>query len=150
MISTEQFASVVVAGVGALLFWANPRRKVNRAVFASSASVATWLACSHMANVDSDRGLYWVRWINATGALVPLGLWMVKESIIGTFEFRNPKWLFRNAFWFIGAIALFALPFTHFFIPATSTSEHRLYGFGHRLYHAGIIFAYLWLVWSSL
>jgi signal transduction histidine kinase len=150
MISTDQVASGIVLGIGSLLFWANPKRKVNRSVFASSAVVAAWLACSHFAGSDLLNGLYWLRWTYASGALAPLTLWMVKESILGTFEFRNWKWMQRNAFWFITAALLFAVPFTELFIPSSSSPELRVRGIGHRLYYIGVIGLYARLLWDSL
>src|SRR5688500_17040946 len=124
MISTGEFAAIVVFGIGALLFWANPKRKVNRAVFACSAVVAAWLEFTHLLLVDP--GLFWLRWTHAAGNLAPLTLWMVKESILGTFQFRNPLWIRRNFFWFAFSALLVALPFTEFFIPSYSTHDVRV------------------------
>jgi signal transduction histidine kinase len=150
MISIEQLAAVIVGAVGALLFWANPRRKVNRAVFASSASVAAWLGCSHMTGAHPGDGLFWLRWVFAAGAVIPFGLWLVKDSIVGASEFRNPTWLGHNLFWFIGTGILFFIPFTGFFIPAHSTSDNRIFGLGYKLYHIGVILMYSRLLWDSL
>jgi signal transduction histidine kinase len=150
MIATGHFASMVVIGVGSLLLWANPRRKVNRAVFASSGTVAAWLAFDYLAGTDEPNGLLWIRWTCAAGALAPLALWMVKESIIGTFRVRDPKWLRKNLFWFVCAAVLFLLPFTEFFIPYSSSAAERVRGFGHRLYYAGLIGLYGRLLWDSL
>lgn len=48
LIFNALFVSVVVILVGAMIFWANPRRMVNRTVFTSSLHVALWLAAWHM------------------------------------------------------------------------------------------------------
>lgn len=150
MISTAQFASIIVLGVGFLLYWANPKRKVNRAVFASSAIVAAWLACSHLAVSDLDNGLFWLEMTYATGALAPLTLWMVKESIVGTFRFRNPVWLKSNYGWFLSAALLFVLPFTEYFIPSASSETNRIRGIGYYLYYIGVITLYGRLLWDSV
>src|SRR5687768_11303180 len=150
MISVGQFAAVVVVGIGFLLFWGNPKRKVNRAVFAFSITVAGWLACHHLALTQPEHGLFWVRWTSASGALAPFTLWLVKESILGTFRFRDRTWIQKNIFWFVSAAVLFALPFTEFFIPSSSSAEQRVRGFGYRLYFIGQAGLLLRLLWDSL
>jgi signal transduction histidine kinase len=150
MISTAQLASMIVLGVGLLLYWANPKRKVNRSVFASSAVVAAWLLFSHLAVTDSKNNLLWLRWTFASGALAPLSLWMVKESILGTFRFRDREWLRKNCLWFICGGALFGVPFTAFFIPHDSSEEERIRGLGFYLYYAILICLYSTLLWDSL
>jgi signal transduction histidine kinase len=150
MISTAQVASMVVVAVGLLLFWANPKRKVNRAVFVSSTVVAGWLACTHFAVTDQENGLFWLRWTFAVGALAPLTLWMVKESIVGTFRLRNREWIRKNSYWFISAAVLFGLPFTEFFIPSSSSKLARVRGVGYGLYYIGVIALYGRLLWDAL
>jgi hypothetical protein len=142
MISTDQFAAMIVVGVGSLLFWANPRRKVNRSVFASSTVVAAWLACSHFAVHDRENGLFWLRWIYASSALIPLSLWIVKESIVGVSRFRDLQWIRDNALWFVTAAFLFFIPFTEFFIPSHSSPQERVRGFAYPLFFIGVIGLY--------
>jgi signal transduction histidine kinase len=150
MISTAQIASFIVAVVGALLFWANPKRKVNRSVFVSSATVAAWLTCSHLAASNPEEGLFWLRRIHAISAFIPLSLWMVKESIVGTFEFRSSAWLRENALWFVSAIVLSLLPFTEFFIPSYSTKNNPINGLGYYVYYTGLIVQFGLLLWGTL
>jgi signal transduction histidine kinase len=150
MISTGELAAAVVAIVGCLLLWANPKRKVNRAIFASSTVVAAWLAFTQLAFSQPERGLYWIRWTSAAGGLAPLTLWMVKESIIGTFALRNRLWIYKHALWFIGALLLALVPFTDFFIPSYSTGANRVYGWGFWLYYIFTSAAYAQLLWSSI
>lgn len=151
MISTWEFAASVVAGIGALLWWANPKRKVNRAVFACSTVVAAWLVFTNLAATsDKSEGLYWVRWASASGGFAPITLWMVKESILGTFQIRDQGWQKRNAWWFISSLFLVLVPFTEFFIPSTSTDTVRVHGLGHKIYYATIIVLYSKLLLDSL
>jgi signal transduction histidine kinase len=150
MISTAQLASMIVLGIGLLLYWANPKRKVNRSVFASSTVVAGWLLFSHLTVTDGKNNLLWLRWTFASGALAPLTLWMVKESIVGTFRFRDMEWLRRNILWFLSAAALFGVPFTEFFIPYNSSEEERIRGLGFYLYYVILIGLYSSLLWDSL
>jgi hypothetical protein len=150
MSSVGQFAALVVVVIGFLLFWGNPKRKVNRAVFASSITVAGWLVCHHLAVTQPEHGLFWLRWTSASGGLAPFTLWLVKESILGTFRFRDMTWIQRNSFWFVSAAALFVVPFTEFFIPSYSTAENRVFGPGYWLLYFGQIALYGRLLWDSL
>jgi signal transduction histidine kinase len=151
MISTGELAGAVVAVVGGLLLWANPTRKVNRAIFASSTVVAAWLAFTQLAQLaQPERGLIWVRWATAAGGLAPLTLWMVKESIVGTFEFRSRAWLRKSIPWFMVAILLATVPFTELFIPFHSTPENRLRGPGYWPYYGVASAAYALLGWQSI
>lgn len=148
--STALLASVIVASVGVLLLWANPRRKVNRAVFASSATVAAWLTCHHLASTHPEHGLFLFRLTHAVGGIAPLSLWFVKEGIVGTFRPKSVTWLRSNIIWFASAIGFFALPFTHYFIPSHSSEEDRIRGFGYYMYYVGLIAVYGKLLYDSL
>lgn len=150
MISTAPLASFIVAGVGLLLLWGNPKRKVNRAVFASSAIVAAWLEFSHLAANSANNGLTWLRFTYAVGALAPVSLWMVKESIVGTFQPRQRDWVKRNAHWFITALILCILPFTYTFIPRHSSETQRLRGVGYTIYYISIVLLYVRLLAEAL
>lgn len=150
MISTGELAAAVVAIDGGLLLWANPKRKVNRAICACSAVVAGWLAFTQLAFSQPEHGLYWIRWASAVGGLAPLSLWLVKESIVGSFQFRSRLWLGKNALWFVGAAVLCVVPFTDFFIPSYSTDTNRVYGPGYWLYYILNSAAYAVLLWDSI
>ena len=150
MISTDQITSIVVLVIGGLVFWANPRRSVNRAVFGASATVAAWAACKYFITLQPTRGLFWLRWVFAFGALAPLSLWTIKESIVGTFEVRRLVWLRRNIFWFVSTAIIALLPFSEFFIPYHSTEDNKIFGFGYSLYYIGIGALYLKLFWDSV
>jgi signal transduction histidine kinase len=150
MTSTATVASLVVAVVGLLLFWANPRRRVNRAVFGSSAIVATWLAFGHLAATQMEDGLFWLRWTYAIGALAPLSLWSVKESIVGDFNLHASLMLRRSVIWLLIAIVLMIIPFTDWFIPSHSSETERIRGLGYYLYFVGLVGAYAKLLHDSV
>ncbi len=150
MISIAPLASLVVAAVGLLLLWGNPKRKVNRSVCCSSAIVAAWLILNHLATTSPSHGLTWVRWTCAVGALAPLSLWMVKESIVGTFQPREREWIKGNAHWFVTALILAIIPFTEAFIPYHSSEAQRLRGPGFYFYYFGVIILYVRLLMESL
>jgi len=148
--STATFASVVVVGVGALIFWANPRRNVNQSVFAVSLAVTAWLAFSQFAvSSESASGLVWLKWAYAAGGVVPLTLWLVKESILTTFLLEG-AWFRRNFLWFLGAAAMATVPFMEVFIPSYSTDTNRVHGWGYYLYYAGLLFSYGWILQDAL
>lgn len=150
MISTAPLASLVVAAVGLLLLWANPKRKVNRSVFASSAIVSAWLEFSHLATTSSDHGITWLRCTYAVGALAPVSLWMVKESIVGTFQPRKREWIKKNVHWFVTALILGVIPFTESFIPYHSSETQRLRGLGFDFYYIGVVALYIRLLTEAL
>lgn len=148
--STALFASIVVGAIGSLLLWANPKRKVNRAVFGCSATVAAWLICKHLAASHPDQGLLWLRWSHAIGGLAPLSLWLVKEGIVGTFRLKNFEWIKGNLIWFVSAILLFTVPFLGVFIPYHSSEIERLRGVGYYTYYAIILTLYGLLLRETL
>jgi len=129
-ITTALFAATVVAVVGILLLWSNPTRRVNRVTFTCSFHLAAWLLSLHLA-VSMKEGLFWLRLACAVGASVPLHFWLVKESIAT----EAPRWLrsvmSRSWAWLVVTIALTAVPFTGFFIPAHSTGSNQLLGWGY-------------------
>ena len=148
--STALLASLVVAAVGVLLLWANPRRKVNRAVFGSSATVAAWLLCIHLASSQPEHGLFWLRLTHAIGGLAPLSLWIVKEGILGNFKLKNIGWFIGNIAWFLSAVIFFSIPFSEWFIPSHSSQDERIRGGGYILYYAGIVGLYAKLLYESV
>lgn len=149
MISTGEIAAGVVAIVGGLILWANPKRKVNRAIFASSTVVGAWLAFTQMIHASDDK-IMWIRWTSSAGGLAPLTLWLIKESIIGTFEFRNLNWIRKNILWFVSALLLAVLPATEFFIPSHSTPEYPVNGLGREVYSILTYAAYALLIFDSI
>lgn len=134
LIFNALFVSVVVILVGAMIFWANPRRMVNRTVFTSSLHVALWLAAWHMGATSRGNGLFWMRWTCAIGALAPLHFWLVKESITGHFTRLDAALLRRTWLWLLVTVPLAVIPFTDYFVPPTSTETHRIFGWGYYFY----------------
>ena len=122
--------------VGLLVVSANPARRLNRAFFVFSCFVAAWLFSQWQAG-RSDDGLWWVRVACAFAVGVVLLMWFVKETA------ANPECAFGDLFrkivpWGIVGLGLVVICFTEYFIPAASTSERRLYGWGYYAYVSGI------------
>lgn len=147
--SAASFAAVIVVLVGGLILWANPRRRVNQAVSASSAIVAAWLLCLHLTGLSS-HGLFWLRWSCAVGGFAPLGLWLVKESMSDALDIGTYRWMLRNIAWFAGPVFFAILPFSDAFIPSYSTDVNRLIGWGYYVYYAGLVVMYAWLLYQAV
>lgn len=146
LISTASFAALVVALLGALILWSNPRRIVNRLVCSSSIHLALWLSCLHITTYDRG-GLPWLRITCAVGAGVPWHFWLVKESIATGFDAFDGRWIRRCSGWFVISVLLAAMCFSGLFIPAVSSSEHRVLGWGYYAYIVAdlVLYSYLFL-----
>lgn len=137
------FAAFSALIVGALAYWSNPNRSVNRAFLTLSVHAMAWLVCLRTAFVSSE-GLFWLRMSCAVGALVPLHLWFVKESIASEEEsFVSTMW--RSRWWAAFASVLAVVSFTHWFIPTAQTTQIRsaqVYGLGYYFYIGGLLCMY--------
>ena len=135
------FAAVIV-GFAAL--WSNPGRRINQIFFSASLHVATWLWFLFMAVTDPSLGLLWLRVTTAVGALLPLHLWFMKESIVAGGE-RISQVFVRSRWWLLASVLLAALSFTVWFIPGPIThrvDERHIYGWGYYAYTGGIVLMY--------
>ena len=145
------FVAAVVALAGGLIYWSNPTRVVNRAVFAGTLVMAGWLVCLHMAGTLSaymqtlvdpalrklygSRSFFWAKVAYAAGALAPINFWFVKECILIESARTELKWFSRKWLWiFLTAFAV-VVPFTAAFIPPNSTRLNPIYGWGFYGYY---------------
>jgi signal transduction histidine kinase len=149
LISPAVLAAAAVVVVGAIALWANPRRLINRMFFTASLHVALWLACVHMA-VNTENGLIWLRASTSVGAFLPLHLWWLKQAIL--VHGGRPRAHARGAAlaWTVVSALLGALPLTHWFVPAHSTAEAPVYGWGYYGYAIGLLAAYAALCRSAI
>jgi signal transduction histidine kinase len=144
------FASIVVTITGALLFWSNPRRPVNRVVFTCSLHLAIWLACLHLTFIRyHGLTLFWVRWTCAVGALIPMHFWIVKESITGDATKVRPHWFRRAWGWIVVSLVLSAICFTTAFIPEVASGAKRVYPWGYYAYFVGVFALYSLVLFRS-
>ncbi|HEX2853459.1 MAG TPA: ATP-binding protein, partial [Opitutaceae bacterium] len=150
LITTALFASVTVFIVGGIILWANPSRRVNQAVFLGTLQTAAWLLCWHLTVSVKGQGLFWLKWTNATGALVPISFWLVKESILFGSNPLGLAWLRRGWGWAAVSTVIFVLPFTDYFIPPHSTPLNRVYGWGYYVYMVVDLGLYGLLLYSAL
>lgn len=144
--STAFFAALFALGVGIAVFWANPKRRVNRVVCTGSLNVAAWLGCFHMTATSAVNGQFWLEWTCSVGALAPMHLWIVKEAIAN--DLRGIDW--RKVWgWAVVSTLLAVLPFTDWFIPPESTADRRLFGWGYHAYVVLDLLLYAYLLYDS-
>lgn len=142
LVSPASFAAFAVSCVGLIIIWANPGRSVNRLVFSCSLHISAWLAFIHLA-ITSMEGLIWLRWATSLSALIPLHFFLVMEAVAGKFS-RGIRLSWKSSlFWLLPSLVFLVLPFTHYFIPAQSTGQNRLYGPGYYIYIFGVLGLYI-------
>jgi signal transduction histidine kinase len=127
-------AFLVSAAIGFGVLYANPKRPINRAFFVMSVNVAAWLLTLGWLTAvpEISNPVLWIRITSAIAAFMPFLLWVVKDCAKGA----DAGWrsLRDGRVWFAEALIIAGLCFTHFFIPAESTPEHPLRGFGWTVY----------------
>jgi signal transduction histidine kinase len=147
------WVSAVVALIGALIFWSNPARMVNRLVFSCSLHIAAWLAFLNLTITSargSPEGLFWLRWTYAVSASLPLHFFLVKESIVAGLSRDKLKLGWRMTGWVVVSLVLTVIPFTEVFIPSYSVATQPVRGWAYHGYEYGIVVLYAFLFRDSL
>ena len=147
------WVSAVVALIGALIFWSNPARMVNRLVFTCSLHIAAWLAFLNLTITSargSPDGLFWLRWTYAISASLPLHFFFVKESIVAGLGRDKLKLSWRMMGWVSVSLVLTVIPFTEVFIPSYSVATQPVRGWAYHGYEYGIVVLYAFLFRDSL
>jgi signal transduction histidine kinase len=139
-------AALIVTLVGFAAFWANPRRLFNCAFFTVSLHVAGWLVCRYFA-YSGNSVVFWVRAAFMVAAFLPLHLWLLRETVVGSFGGLRTV-LKASLPWSIAALVMASLAPTYWLIPAHSTPEHPDTGFGFWVYLFVQISAYV-LLWRD-
>ncbi len=136
-------AAITAFAVGVLALWANPARPVNRVFGSLSLHVILWLFCLRQAFLSED-GLIWVRWASAIGVFIPLHLWVVKEVIVRR---ANPRLVRRGKFIVLAVVSslFFAVCFSSWFVPKSSTPENPVFGIGYFIYIVWLLSVYAFL-----
>lgn len=145
LVSPTLLTAAIIAIVGTLILWSNPVRNVNRAIFTCTLHLAGWLTCLHLA-FTMTPGLPWLRLTCAVGTWLPMHFWIVKETIVTPPGAYRRGWVKRHLPWFAICLALAVVCFTDAFIPAHSTPERRLYGWGYYAYIASNLGLYAFLL----
>ena len=147
------WVSAMVALIGALIFWSNPARMVNRLVFTCSLHIAAWLAFLNLTITSargSPDGLFWLRWTYVVSASLPLHFFLVKESIIAGLGRDKLKLGWPMMGWVVVSLVLTVIPFTEVFIPSYSVATQPVRGWAYHGYEYGIVVLYAFLFRDSL
>lgn len=138
ILNPSTLAVLAALAVGFAVLWANPKRGINRIFFSASIHVALWLLCLELA-IFQDDGLFWLRMATMVGAFIPFHLWVTKEVVRGTYDFR------RLQGWWMAAVGVFLgwICFTEWFIPSHSTPVLRIRGWAYYTYIVGVITLYV-------
>ncbi len=134
-------AAFVVAAIGALIFWSNPARPVNRVSLTCSLHVASWLLMLYLATMR-EGALFWLRSACALSAWVPFHYWLVKEIIAGTFDPTARYFLRRCLGWITVSAVLVMICYSESFIPSHSSHTARIRGWGYYAYYAAVFGLY--------
>src|SRR3954466_11992959 len=112
MTALTLFAALLTLAIGFTVLWINPGRQVNQSFALLSVTTTLWLASvlialrvgSHYPADLSANPVPWLRFASAIGALFPLIIWLLKESILRPDESivrimrRSWPWLILVAF----------------------------------------------------
>jgi signal transduction histidine kinase len=131
---TNLLAFVISLGVGCGVIYSNPKRPINRAFFLLSVNVAGWLLSLGWLTAEPaiPNPVLWIRITSAVASFFPLLLWIVKDCVKG--EFLGLRSVEKGWPWLLVAGLTALLCSTNYFIPAESTREHPLLGYGWHLY----------------
>lgn len=136
------FVAFFATTVSLVVLWANPRRKVNQAVFFFSIICASWLVMVHLRIRGADP-LFWVRANAALATFLPWSLAILGLSLATPSASRGT--LFRRASpWLLLGVALSLLTFAESFIHLGPKGEER--GFAYAIYTAGLALGFLTVV----
>jgi len=149
--STALFAATVVVLVGALIFWSNPKRFVNRVVLSCSVHIFAWLLLLHLtqtAHPVLSFNALWLRLTCAVSALIPLHFWIVQESIAASPAVPDLKRLCGGWRLALISMVLAGFCFTDYFASYRFTTV-RTSRSGYYDYSAGILGLYAFLFYNS-
>lgn len=135
--------------VGAMVLWANPRRRVNQLTSTISLHVSIWMLVRHMASV-SDNSLLWIRMAIAIGALFPVHFWIFLQSITSQFKGEAfSSFVFRSWRWLTACAVLATLPFSEWFIPSDTSPQSNRVGVLYFVHFVGLIVCYIVLIYYA-
>jgi signal transduction histidine kinase len=131
---TNIVAFMVSLGVGCGVIYSNPKRRINRAFFLLSLAVAGWLlSLGWLTAVPAiPNPVLWIRITSAVASFFPFLLWVIKDCVKG--EHLGWQSMRKGWPWLLVAVLTACLCTTNYFIPAESTREHPMLGYGWHLY----------------
>jgi signal transduction histidine kinase len=80
-LSTALWAAIAAGVTGVVVFWTNPARTLNRALFFASIQVGFWLLGMHFLEVGGGSE-NWLRFTAILMALMPTHAWLVMDAIV--------------------------------------------------------------------
>jgi signal transduction histidine kinase len=131
---TNLVAFLACLAVGGGAIYSNPKRAINRTFFLLSMCIGGWLLALGRLTAEppTPNPVLWLRVTSIFASFFPCLLWIVKDCVKG--EKLGQGILRRGWPWIFAALFMAGLCFTDFFIPATSTREHPVFGTGWSLY----------------
>ncbi len=149
-------AAIVTLAIGAIVFWTNPHRNVNKAFIAFSLINASWLYCVFMAMRAGLRlqagevvsPVPWVRAASAVGAFFPVCIWLMKESIL-TSTFYDRRFINSALVWLVICFSLAGLCYTDSFVFDMTESANRSRGIAYTIYSISSFGLYLLLTYQT-
>lgn len=123
-------------GIAVLLI--NPRRRVNRVFFLTSAGAALWATCIlgaiNAAETGANEAL--IRWLRASsviGAFLGWSAWLTRSALLADGQ-SLINVLLRSWFFFVLSCGGAAIACSEWYIPSTSTRENTERGAGYIAY----------------
>jgi len=134
-------AAFFTLALGSLVFWANPRRDLNRIFALFSFVVAAWVVCVFFAiwtglRFQSDASLDPVPWLRANAAVaafLPWLIWLLKESVVRP-DIPGREAVRRSWPWLATCVALAVLCYTDSFILSESKVGSPKRGWAYTVY----------------
>lgn len=149
-------SAILTLAVGAIAYWANPHRMINRSFLVFSLVNTGWSACVFMAMragilLNSGKPadpVPWVRAASAVGAFFPLIVWSMKESVLVT-SFHDSRFLKKAFVWFLIGCCLASLCYMESFAFNEAGSDTRARGLSYFAYSITSLGLYLLLTFQT-
>lgn len=126
--------------LGLFVLLSNSKRKVNIAFFGLTFWIMLWLGAMLLSTVQQSYSalMFMVRSTSALAGLVPIGVFMLHLAIVEP-DITARQIMFRQRYWHIACLGLFAVCYSPFFITA-STFPSEEYSVPVSEYGGGLVF----------
>jgi signal transduction histidine kinase len=155
------FQNIILLGlggnaiIGLLVWFSNPRRKVNRYFFLTTLIIALWLCCMLLVTVQSSSGALslWTRQVSATAGFLPFGFFILRFIILEP-DRTFFQLCYKLRYLLFAGFSIFILCQTDFFFRSVHLSSPQEtvpiidYGSGFALYIAYFVSAAIGMLLS--
>ena len=153
MITFIILIAILTMAVGAVVYWANPSRLLNRTFALGSMMVTVWLllvqqALRAGAGFPETNPIPWLRANAVVAAFLPFVIWLLQESVASSSN-QPSRIFFRSSPWLLLGFFLAAISQSETFIPSDSTPSDERRGHAYSLYFGISGIAYLFLLGLS-